>query len=76
MAVSSRTLNTVPGQYTVTSVKFFGTPIYGVARSGDIHNEVNTTPSSLEFRHVGATLYFDTTNPFNLDEKVWVLFED
>ena len=54
-----------------------GVVILGVARGPSVFQQVLGTPGNAQFRFGGVdgTLYFDTTNPFNAGEVIWVLYK-
>lgn len=53
--------------------------ILHVDRSGTGHTETNGTPGNLEFKFTGGAgngdISFDTTNPFNAGEVIYVLYK-
>lgn len=53
-----------------------GITILEVDRSGMQFNETSGTPGNAEFRYGGTDgyIYFDTTNPFNAGEVIYVLY--
>lgn len=54
-----------------------GITILGVARSGMQFNQTTGTPGNAQFRYGGTDgkIYFDTTNPFNAGEVIYVLYK-
>lgn len=71
-------LAVVAGETSVHSVLLEtpGITILEVDRSGLQHNETTGTPGNLEFRYGGVDgfIYFDTTNPLNDGEIIYVLY--
>jgi hypothetical protein len=77
--IKSRTINTIPGFYIAIWAGLNGTRVISADRSGHGHDEVTGTgvvPSNTEFRQFGANIIFDPLIPFNVGEKVHVIYEE
>ncbi len=47
-----------------------------VCRNGTEHDQVTGTPVGLQFKYLGrGFIYFDTSVPFEANEKIFVLYE-
>ena len=78
MAVKSRIFTPAPGATQVSHFSIYGVTMLGVSRSGDVHDlgSFPTPPGNHQYTYGISTIYFDPTNPFNLGETVWAIFED
>lgn len=72
-------IDVVAGQSSVFSalLQTAGITILEVDRSGMQFNQVVGTPGNAEFRYGGVDgkIYFDTTNPFNTGEVIYILYK-
>lgn len=77
MAVRSRIFTPVPGTTQIGHPSLYGVRMLGVSRSGDVLDlgTFPAAPGNHKYTYGLSTIYFDPTNPFNLGEKVWVIFE-
>lgn len=72
-------IDVVAGESSVHSALLepAGITILGVARGPDIFDKTTGTPGNAQYRYGGTDgrIYFDTTNPFNAGEVIWILYE-
>lgn len=76
--IVSKTFNTTPGAHTFHSSLFIGREVLSVDRVGIGQTEISLllTPVSPEFKQVRGLLTFDANVPFEVGEKLNVLFQN
>lgn len=74
--ITAITYNTVPGAHSIHSALLIGRTVLSVDRIGMGQTQISLllTPVSPEFKKVRGLLSFDANVPFELGEKLNVLF--
>lgn len=79
--IESDTWDTTPGGTSISGAglegkEFDGHEILEVDREGTQYDYTSGTPGNREFAYNGTVISFDTTNPFNAGEKVFVVWKE
>lgn len=73
--------DTTPGASSITGVGHYGRTfankdVIEVAREGTQYDEVVSGPSNRQYANSGTVISFDTLNPFNAGERVYVVWQE
>ncbi len=74
--IVSRTYNTIPGTNILFHPSLNGVRIHSVDRTGMGQDRtIPFTAVNTQFYYFGSKLFFDNSIPFNVGEKVQVIYE-
>jgi len=75
--ITSRTFNTTPGATQLMHPSLYGVSLLCVKREGIEYDKISplSTPSGLQYYNSAHRLVFDPLVPFNVGEKIFVLYE-